>query len=414
MLSLKAPALDVNRPAPMWLIVLLAAVTAIGPFATQAFLPALPAVALTFEVAPGRSQLTLSLAFLSIAISTLAYGPLSDRYGRRPVMHVGIGLFILGSLGCVLAPTLETLVVARVLQAAGGAAGLVLARAIARDLYGPERSATVIAQLVMVMVLALMLAPGFGGIVNDLFHWRAIFVALSAGGVLVLLGSMRYLAESHTEAGVVVESPRDMLHGFGALLRSPMFCLLGAYPALSSAIFFAFIAGSPYVMVDLLGRPTTEYGLYFILIAAGFMLGNIISVRIGARVGMLPMMTIGMWIALLGVLLCGLFVYLDRLSPMTLFLPIVLAQVGQGMGMPNAQAASLNQIPHRAGTASALTGFAQMMSAAIVTQLVGSSMGGTAWPLVAFMAFGAVTGLLVSIAAQRLDRRRGAAKTSGA
>ncbi len=405
MLSLRAPALDVSKPAPMWLIVLLAAVTAIGPFATQAFLPALPAVAETFEVPSGRSQLALSLAFLSIAISTLAFGPLSDRYGRRPVLHAGIGMFIVGSVGCVLAPTLELLVVARILQASGGAAGLVLARAIARDLYGPERSATVIAQLVMVMVLALMLAPGFGGVVNDLFQWRAIFVGISIGGVLVLIGSLRYLAESHASAGVA-ESPREMLHGFGALLRSPMFCLLGAYPALSSSIFFAFIAGSPYVMVDLLGRPTTEYGLYFILIAAGFMLGNLISVRIGTRVGMLPMMTIGMWIALLGVAICGVFVYLDRLSPMTLFLPIVLAQVGQGMGMPNAQAASLNEIPYRAGTASALTGFAQMMSAAIVTQLVGTMLGRSAWPLIAFMAFGAVSSLLVAIAAQRLDRRR--------
>jgi MFS transporter, DHA1 family, multidrug resistance protein len=400
---LRVNAVDPNpsKASPFWLIAMLAAVTAAGPFAMQIFLPALPAIARSFDVPAATAQLTLSVSMIAIAVATLIYGPLSDRYGRQPVLRAGIVIFIAGSVACYLAPTVELLILARVVQAAGGAAGLVLARAIARDLYGPEQSARVIAQLTLIMVLAPMLAPGIGGLISDLFGWRPIFLVVSAAGLIVLTGTTRFLAESHHRR-TRADSPLDLVRGFGSLLRSPRFCLLAAYPAFSAMVFFTFISGAPYLMVDVLERPATEYGLYFILIAAGFMLGNFVTVRFGYSVGLLPMMIIGMWIATAGVLTCAAFVALDMLSPLTLFLPITVAQIGQGLGMPNAQAAAINVIPYRAGTASALVGFLQMTFAAIASQAVGVLLQDTAWPLILLMLLGVTGALTVALVARSI------------
>jgi MFS transporter, DHA1 family, multidrug resistance protein len=383
----------------------LAAVTAAGPFAMQIFLPALPVIARAFDVPAATAQLTLSLSMIAIALAQLVYGPLSDRYGRRPVLRGGLVIFIVGSIGCALAPTVEFLIAARVVQAAGGAAGLVLARAIARDLYGAERAARVIAQLTLVMVLAPMIAPGIGGVISDLAGWRPIFVVVAAAGVMVMVAAIRLIAETHGGRGSV-DPPLDMLRGFGMLLRSRRFCLLAAYPAFSSMVFFAFISGAPYLMVDVLQRPATEYGLYFILIAGGFMLGNFITVRIGERVGLLPMMVIGMTIAVAGVASCAALVYFGQLSPLTLFLPIMVAQVGQGLGMPNAQAAAINVMPHRAGTASAMVGFAQMTFAAAASQTVAVLLRETAWPLIILMMIGVLGALACALGALALGEPR--------
>jgi MFS transporter, DHA1 family, multidrug resistance protein len=390
---------------PILLIGTLAAVTAAGPFAMQIFLPALPAIAHAFEVPTARAQLTLSLSMVAIALATLIYGPLSDRYGRRPVLLSGLAIFVAGSVGCVLAPSVDLLIAARVVQAAGGAAGLVLARAIARDLYGTERSARVIAQLTLIMVLAPMVAPGIGGVISDLAGWRPIFVVVALAGLVVFVCAHRVIAESHVDRRYA-EPPLDVAVGFGALLRSPRFCLLAAYPAFSSMVFFSFISGAPYVMVDLLGRPATEYGVLFVLVAAGFMLGNFIAVRVGERFGLLRMMIVGMWIAALGVSTCAVFVAMDMLNPLTLFLPIMFAQMGQGMGMPSAQAAAINVVPYRAGTASALVGFVQMMLAAAASQAVGMLLRDTAWPLVVLMLIGVGGALTAALLAQAFGREQ--------
>ena len=164
---------------------LLAGVTALAPFSLQIFLPALPAIQASFAVSTGVAQLALSLSILANAFANLAYGPLSDRFGRRPVLLVGLVAFIAGSLGCALAPTIDLLVVGRIVQSIGGAAGMVLARAIVRDRYDRDRSASIIAYLTMAMVVAPMLAPTVGAILIDVASWRAIFFMTTGVGVLL-------------------------------------------------------------------------------------------------------------------------------------------------------------------------------------------------------------------------------------
>ncbi len=395
-----------EAPPPLWLIAILAAVTATGPFAMQIFLPALPAIQTSFAVSPATAQLTLSVSMVAIAVGTLVYGPLSDRYGRRPILLLGLVVFVAGSLGCALAPDIHTLIAARVLQATGGAAGMVIARAVARDHYGPSRAAGVIARLTMVMVVAPMVAPAIGGVIVDLASWRAIFVLVCIAGIVVIGAVVILFRESHRPEDRM-ESAAGMLRGFAQLLASPRFVVLALYPAFSSTIFFSFISGAPYVMVVLLHRPATEYGLYFMLVAGGFMLGNFASVRLTERFETLTLMTAGMLIALSGVLITFAFAAAGQLEPLTLFLPMMLAQFGQGVGLPNAQAEVINVFPMRAGTASALTSFSQMMFAAAASQTLGVLQNGTPWPLLTLMLLGVAGALTAATVARSMQLNEG-------
>lgn len=391
--------IDPDAPPPVWLIAILAAVTATGPLAMQIFLPALPAIQRAFQVSTGTAQLTLSTSMVAIAVATLVYGPLSDRFGRRPVILAGLGIFLVGSVICAVAGNVGTLIFGRVIQGAGGAAGMVIARAIARDLYGVGRAASVIARLTMIMVIAPMVAPAIGGVINDTLHWRAIFAAVAVAGAVILVATLVLLGESNTERRQT-ESPLDLLRGFALLLRSPRFSVMALFPAASSVVFFAFISGAPYVMVSILERPATEYGLYFILVAGGFMFGNFLTVRASERGGLVRMMTNGTLLLCVGVAVMAGFVALGWLNPLTLFLPMAFAQIGQGMAMPNAQAAVINLAPHRAGTASAVTSFLQMMAAGAAIQVVGTLQNGTAWPLVLITGAGAAGALLALLVAR--------------
>ncbi len=387
------------------LIALLAAVTATGPLAMQIFVPALPAVQSEFAVSAGVAQLTLSLSLLAIALSTLVYGPLSDRHGRRPVLLWGLGLFIAGTLLSVVAQSIELLIAGRLIQAAGGAAGMVLARAIVRDLWGHEQAAGVIAKLTMVMVVAPMVAPAIGGLLTDLFAWRGVFWFSALAGVLIAFWAALRLPESHHGRGRA-EGALDLVRGFGYLLSSARFCGYVGHTAFSSMIFFAFMSAAPYLMTDALQRSATEYGLWFILASLGFMAGNYLAIWSSGRFSLQSLMLLGSILTVCGVAGAVLCILLFGLSPLTLFGPVTLALLGNGLAMPNAQAGALNVFPHRAGTASGFSGFAQMTLSAGAIQAVGFFYAGTALPMLLFMGLGAAMALLCIVLVLSVERRR--------
>jgi MFS transporter, DHA1 family, multidrug resistance protein len=395
-----APLATTRTPA---FAILLIALTAAAPLSLQIFLPALPAIQAGFAVGAGVAQLVLSLSILANAFATLAYGPLSDRYGRRPTILVGLILFVAGSAISTVAPTIVLLILGRIVQAVGAAAGMVLARAIVRDLYDREQSAQMIAYLTMAMVVAPMLAPLIGAVLTEVWGWRAIFAFVFLFSLLLLWQSAARLVETRA-AAAIPSGFAGMLSGAGWLVRQPPFIAYALQSAFSIAVFFSFIAGAPYFMIDVLGRPVTEYGIYFMLVSAGFMAGNFTAARISARIGLDRMILMGTVLALAATLVAAALLAAGWWHPLSLFGPMTAAAYANGLTVPNAQAGAVSVDPALAGTASGLSGFSQMFVAALVSQAVGVLEDGTPYPMITFMVACAALALLGFVLPRRWAR----------
>ena len=359
----------------------------------QILLPALPVIKSTFEVSTEVAQLTLSLSMLAIALGTLTYGPLSDKFGRRPIMLIGLVVMLIGSVFCYFANTIELLIAARFVQAFGAAVGLVLARAIVRDVYGAEEAARVIATLVMVMVVLPMISPALGGELMARFGWESVFIAMALFGFLIFLVLVIRLPET-LEEPVPFEGIGSMLGTFALLFKSKAFSGYAFCVSFVSVVFFSFISAAPEIMISVLKRPPTEYGYYFIMIPLGFMTGNYVARHYGKVFDIDRMISIGATIGVGGICLAIILQLLGFHQPLALFAPVSLAVFGNGIPLPNAQAAAINEFPRYAGSASGLTGFLQMFFSAIAAQSVAIIFNGTVYPLLLLMLTASVLSLV--------------------
>jgi DHA1 family bicyclomycin/chloramphenicol resistance-like MFS transporter len=260
---------------------------------------------------------------------------------------------------------------------------MVLARAIVRDLYDRERSASIIAYLTMAMVVAPMLAPTVGAVLIDVASWRAIFFTSAGIGVVLLWQIARRLGETRPRQATRIGGP---LAGAGALLRSGAFWAYVLQSSFGISVFFAFISGAPYFMMNVLGRSATEYGLWFILVSFAFMVGNLVAGRISGRIGLDRMVLAGSLLAVAGSFLAFALLAGVTWAPLALFAPLMAVGLGNGFSVPNAQAGAVSVEPLLAGTASGIAGFSQMFMAALVSQAVGMLQDGTPYPMAAFMA----------------------------
>ena len=378
------------------LIGVLAVITALGPLAMQIILPVLPVMQDAFMVSAGTVQYVLSLALFTIAFATLVYGPASDRFGRRPVLLVGLVIFLIGSVVSALAPTIELLIAGRVTQAVGGAAGMVVSRAIIRDLYDRDTAARLMAYMITALVVAPMGSPLIGGLLNDFFGWRAIFVFSGVVGVVVLAAALPRVPES-LQPGTSVQTFRGMLSGFAVLLRVPAFLGYAGQAGFGMGMFMAFLGAAPFVTINVLERPPTEFGLFFILISAGFMAGTFMTARLGQRIGLDPMMRIGSGLAVLFGIVMLAFVEAGIWSPWTIFLPGMGMAFANGLSMPNAQAGAVSISPRFAGTASGLLAFLQMLMGAGFAQLAGMVQDDTPLPMTVIMLTASVLAFLCAV-----------------
>ena len=376
------------------LIVLLAATSALGPAGMQILLPALPVIQADFSVSNDVAQLTLSLSMLSIAIGTLVYGPMSDKYGRKPIMLLGIFIAIIGSIFCYLADSIGWLIAGRIVQAFGGAVGLVLARAIVRDVYDAEESARVIATLVMVMVIAPMMSPALGGEMMKYFGWESVFLVVASASLIIFVFLILRQPETLVTP-VPFKGVGSMLRTFASLLESRAFCGYAFCVTFVSVVFFSFISAAPEIMVSVLNRPPTEYGYYFVLVPIGFMIGNYITRHFGRSISIDSMIVIGSTIAIGGIMLAIVLTILGINHPLALFVPVSIAVCGNGITLPNAQASAINEFPQYAGSASGLTGFLQMTVSAVAAQFVALIFNGTAYPLLITMLLASVISLFL-------------------
>ncbi len=365
-------------------LLLLVALTALGPFSMQIFLPALPAIQTAYAVDIATAQLVFSLSGVAMALGTLAYGPLADRHGRRPVLIGAVVLFTVGSVAASAAPTIELLILGRIVQAAGGIAGLVLSRTIVRDLFERSRAAEMIAWLTVGMVAVPMVSPAIGGLLVDFVSWRLNFVVPAVVGVMLLVATVAALPETRP-AATAARTGGGAFDGAGRLVRHPHFLGYTLHATGSFSAFFAFLAGAPYVVQEVMGEPATVYGLWFIAIAFGFMMGNLTAARLSAWFGLDRMIAAGTALVFAGVATTLAVMLAGAWTPAGLFVPMIATGYGQGLAMPNAQAGALSVDPDLAGTASGLTGFVQMATASVVAQLVGMIQNGTPYPMLAVM-----------------------------
>lgn len=369
-----------ERPAPAFL--LLIALTALGPFTMNAVIPAMPAIGRDFGVTYGTAQLTLTLYLVSVALSQLFLGFLSDRYGRRPVMIAGLLLFLVGTLICATAPTVAVLLAGRFVQAAGGSAGLVLTRVILQDLHGRDRAAGMIGHMTTAMVVSPMVAPLVGGALQELFGWRAIFWVLGALGLPALALACRHLHETRPVGQGLSKRPGLISRGSDLLARAD-FWAVTVNLSFASGMFFAFIAGAPYVVVEVMGRSPSEYGFYFMVASLGYMLGNFLTGLYAERAGPARMMAAGAAVAFCGVVLLLALAHVAH--PLALFVPMTVIALSNGLTMPSALASVMSLRPEAAGAASGLAGALQIGLGALITLLVGVTQDGTAFPTIAVM-----------------------------
>jgi MFS transporter, DHA1 family, multidrug resistance protein len=394
------PAMDSTATAVRPSFLILVAISAIGPLALNIFMPSMPGLQGEFGITYGVAQMTLTLYLIGMALSQLVYGPLSDRFGRRPMLLGGMLLFVIASLLAAVAPTIELLIAARLVQAVGGAAGIVLARAMVRDVYDRDKSASVISYITMAFVLAPMVAPVLGGFLDNFAGWRASFWLLSMLGAGVLAAAWLSLPETHLNRAAPGAAV-GVLEGFVRLIAIPRFRFYSLTLAFASSVFFAFLGGAPHIMVDVLQRTPLEYGAWFITVSIGYMAGNFLSGRYTQRAGIDRMMLAGNIFTLVGGLLCLAAAISGFLSPATLFLPMTVAAFGNGLTIPNGTAGAISVDPRITGAAAGWSGFTQMACGAAASQLVGSLQDGWPFAVFWFMAAASVLSLATHASAMR-------------
>jgi MFS transporter, DHA1 family, multidrug resistance protein len=359
------------------LILLLAAVTAVGPVALNIYLPVLPKVQLDLGVTVSEASVTVTAPLIAFAFGILVCGPLSDRIGRRPVILFGLAVYVVGSLLALLSPTVTWLMVARVVQALGTSAGITVARAMMGDLFPRDRMAKMIAYLTMVMVMANSLAPIAGGALAEWWHWRSVFALLFVAGLPLFWFAWRLLPETRRPGthGTALQ----MLHASARLAARPAFLGYVLQSGVIYAVFLVFISLMPYVFVQALGHTTTEYGLWYLFIAGGYFIGNWHVTRYATRFGVHRLLATGVTFQAVFAVMAWALAANGQWHAVWIFLPWAFIAYGQGLALPNVTASAVSLAPQYAGAASGLLGFAQQIVGALSIQ--GMALASTATPV---------------------------------
>jgi DHA1 family bicyclomycin/chloramphenicol resistance-like MFS transporter len=376
---------------------------ALGPLSTDMYLPSLPGLTEVFSASAGRVQLTLSLFLAGFAFAQIIYGPLSDRFGRKPVLFCGLLLFVLASIACALAVNIEVLILARFLQALGGSAGPVLGRAMVRDIHGPAESARVLSHIGSAMALAPAFAPILGGYMGVYLGWESIFWFLAAVGMFAATLLYFGIGETAPEQFRHPRSVASIVADYGRLLADPVYLGYTLTCTLAYAGLFAYLSGSSFVIIEYFGVKQEHFGLLFILVVAGYIAGTLLGARLSRRFEFHRLVAAGsMLLSISGAAM--LAVALNQPDHvMSIVSPMMLFMLGVGLVMPQSMAGALANYAHIAGSASGLLGFIQMTVSGLVGVAVGHSYDGS--PVGMALAI-ASTGLLSLLVYLLLLRNR--------
>jgi DHA1 family bicyclomycin/chloramphenicol resistance-like MFS transporter len=386
------------RPGTFALTALLAGLSAFGPLTTDMYLPSLPEIGRLLYASPAQVQLTISSYLIGFAVGQVVYGPISDRHGRKPVLLGAIALYCAASFACALSVSIEMLIAARFAQALGGCGGIVLARAIVRDLYAGSRAGRELSVIGAVMALAPVLAPVAGGALQTGFGWRVVFLALVAAGMAGAAVVWLLLPETLARRAAEPVSPRSIAKSYAVIARNPAYLAYLSLAAASYAGLFAWISAAAFVLQDLYGLSPFTFGVAFALGSLGYMTGSTISARLTHRLGLDGILGLGGCTVAAGGLAMVAAVALGLTSAASLIVPVAIYLAGMGMVLPQSIAGAMTPFPERAGAASSLLGFVQQSVAALFGALVGLLLGESAWPLAAGVAAAGCTTLALWIA----------------
>ena len=390
-----------------WVVVILSTLLGIQPVTTDLYLPALPALADSFAAPMAQAQYTLSALLLAFGCSQLLWGPLSDRFGRRPILLIGLTVYVLTTVASTLAPSMQWLIGWRVLQGAAMGAVVMCARAIVRDLYRPTDGARIMSKgLSGLGVLACICGP-VGGLLADYAGWRITLLAPAVFGVLALgLIALRF-KESLSRPNPLALRPAALLRTWLQILRNPTFLAFSALSAASYGGLFTFLATSSFVLINIMGLSKTQYGVVFFFMCLAYVVGTFLCRRLLTRFGVQNSVGIAAGLSLTsGLLLAGL-TWAGVNNLWAIVLPYALFMLAHGVHQPCGQSGAVGPFPQAAGTASAVNGFLMTLVAFVMGTWLGTHMDGTARPLTYGVA---LWSLLIALVAWTLVRRSGRVK----
>jgi DHA1 family bicyclomycin/chloramphenicol resistance-like MFS transporter len=385
-------------------VVTLVLLTGVSALNLNMVLPSLPSIAAHYQADYAVVALTISAYLGLTAVLQLVLGPLSDRFGRRPVIIAGYGVFLAATIGCMVAPSIGLFLAFRMLQATI-AAGIALSRAIVRDMVPADRAASLIGYVTMGMSLMPMVGPMIGGVLDETLGWQSVFGFTFLVGAAVLALIWADLGETNLAPSA---SFAAQFRAYPELFRSRRFWGYALTAALASGAFFAFLGGGPLVATEVLGMGPSELGLYFGFIAVGYMAGNFLSGRFAADVGLNRMMLCGGIVATAGLALALLLFAAGLASPLSFFGSVLFVGLGNGLLLPSANAGLVSVRPHLAGSASGLGGALMIGGGAGLAAVAGALLGpGTgAWPLLWLMFASSALGIVSTLYVMRVARLR--------
>lgn len=392
--------LDRTTPPHIATLILLSGMSAM---VMNMFLPSLPNMTAYFQTEYGVMQLSVGLYLGVSAILQILIGPISDKFGRRPVILFGLSIFLIATLGCIYAPTAEIFLAFRVCQAMVAVA-MVLSRAAVRDMFEQDKAASMIGYVTMGMAIVPMISPMLGGVLDELFGWRANFWALFIMGAMTLWLAWADQGETATKSG------KTLTQQFGeypALLTSPRFWGYSLAAGFCSGAFFAYLGGGPFVGSVVFGLSPFWVGIYFGAPALGYFFGNMFTGMLAQRVGINKLVLIGSLINAFGVFLSLLIFLLGHGSALSFFGLMTFVGLGNGLVIPNATAGMLSVRPHLAGSASGLGGAIMIGGGAGLSMLAGASLGPEtgAFPLLYIMLATSTAAVLSILMVYRRERR---------
>lgn len=374
------------RPDTFALTLLLALLTALGPLSTDMYVPSLPAIGHALHAPTAQVQLTISSYLLGFASGQIIYGPVSDRFGRKPVLLAALVLYGAGSIICAIAPSIEMLIVTRFFQALGGAGAIVLARAVVRDLYSGVRAGRELSLMGSIQAFAPIMAPVIGGVLQTAFGWRSSFVLLVIFAAVAGTSTARLLPETLHKPTSGPFSLATMGSLYRSVLRHRGFL---AHLGIMTPMFvglYAWVSGAAVVIQGVYGLSPLAFGFTYAVGSMGYMIGTNIAVRIVMRLGLDRMIGLGTLTMAAGGLLMASVVALGISGVFWLVIGMTIYLAGMGLAMPQTMASALTPFPDRAGTASSLLGFSQQGSAAIGAAAIGLYLGRSAWPVAGTIA----------------------------